>query len=229
MSMLGNFRQISPALLERLKKTPSLVTKVVRYRPPGEPPQSDAEAFISLLPAHMRNMMDDMPPEMRADWLAHVGASVAEMPDVLKDQIAAARRPKAATEIDPSDVGAELDVAKTWHALHFLLCGSTDAAPGPLGSAVLGGTAIGPDLGYGPARYLEPPEVKAVAGALASLTTPEFVARFDPVAMDEQKVYPGHWLVDGEEKDWLSDAFRQLQAFYDAAAQGGCAVLLYLV
>ena len=72
MSMLGSFRQISPALLERIKAKPAFVDKVVRYRPQGKPPESDAEAFISLLPAHMRKAMTAMPAERRADFLAHV-------------------------------------------------------------------------------------------------------------------------------------------------------------
>src|SRR5262245_56989103 len=198
MSMLGNFRQVSPALLARIKAKPALVQKVVRYRPPGAPPESDAEAFISLLPAHMRKAMDAMPPEVRAGFLAHVDSSVADMPAVLKDQIAAVRRPTSRkhahdTAIQPADGGAELDLGQAWHGVHFPLCGSAGEAAGPLGSAVLGGREIGSDLGYGPARYLEPSEVTDIAGALAPLTTEALAARFDPIVMDQHKIYPGHW------------------------------------
>jgi hypothetical protein len=234
MSMRGNFRQISPSLLERIKAQPGLVDSVVRYRHPEKLAESDAEAFISLLPAHMRKAIEAMPAEMRDDFFAQFESSVADMPDVLKDQIAAARRPMAtkrtpAAAIDPAEVGAELDIDKAWHGLHFLLCGSAGEALGPLGSAVLGGKEIGADSGHGPARYLEPPEVNAIAHALGSLTSEVLAERFDPAALDQHKVYPGRWVANDEHKEWLCDAFSQLQSFYRSAAEAGHAVLLYIV
>jgi hypothetical protein len=211
MSMLGNFRQISPALLTRIQAKPALIDRVLRYRPDGPPPESD-----------------------RADFAARVDASAADLPDVVEAQITVTRRPKpakrvAASSIGPADVGAELDIEKAWHGVHFLLCGSAGEVPGPLGNAVLGGTQIGPDLGYGPPRYLEPAEVMAIAAALAPLTEETLAARFDPAVFQQHEVYPGGWAADAERREWLCDAFSQLKAFYAASAEGGYAVLAYIV
>lgn len=234
MSMLGNFKQISPSLLERVKQKPVLVKQVVRYRPPGPVPESDAEAFISLLPAHMKKMVDSMPLEERASFLAQIKASMGDMPPILLKQIAAARNPtprkdKSAVDIQPADVGAELDIGKAWHGVHYLLCGVPTQAPPPLGNAILGGTEIGPDQGFGPTRYLEPAEVKAVAEALGQLTIKTLEKRYDHVELERQKIYPCGWTADPELKQWLCDAYSQVQAFYETAAQGGYAILLYLV
>jgi hypothetical protein len=233
MSMLANFRQISPSLLERTKAQPALAEKVMRYRPEGPPPESDTEAFISLLPAHMRKMVESMPAAARADFLTHVEGSLGDMPEILRSQIAAARRPARRSArsktIDPVDVGAELDIAQAWHGVHFLLCGSAGEAPGPLGAAVLGGTEIGPDHGYGPARYLEPAEVQAVGAALATFTPESLAERFDPEALEQNGIYPGGWTADDERCEWLCDAFVQVQGFYAATAAKGWATLMYVV
>src|SRR5262249_46865216 len=59
---------------------------------------------------------------------------------------------------------------KTQHAappiaakLHYLFTGSADEGDGPLADAILGGVEVGDDRGYGPARFLDPDEVCAVA------------------------------------------------------------------
>jgi hypothetical protein len=228
MSMLGNFRQISGTLLERIKAEPTLVRDVLRYRPAEAVPASDAEAFLSLLPGHMRKAVENMPPDTRQAFLDQFTQSLADMPDILKQQIAEARRPKPSkAAFDVRDFGEELDIEKAWHGIHFLLCGVIDEAPPPLGDAVLGGTEIGPDLGYGPARYLEPYRVKAVAEALEAIQPKAFAARFDASRLQEHQIYPSAWSQDC--KEWIEGAYSELRGFYAAAAKKGLAVLLYIM
>ena len=54
-----------------------------------------------------------------------------------------------------------LDIDKAWHAIHYILCGHPWEGEPPYFNVVLGGTEINDeDVGYGPARYLVPAEVK---------------------------------------------------------------------
>jgi len=73
-----------------------------------------------------------------------------------------------------------IDVDKSWHGIHFVLTGRSDGGEGPLAMAVLGGDEVGDDVGYGPARFLAPGQVKEVAAALETLTIDDFKARFNP-------------------------------------------------
>jgi hypothetical protein len=228
MSMLGMFRQISGLLLERIKAEPALIEDVLHYRPSEETPTSDTEAFLSILPGHMRKTVEDMPPDLRAGLFAQLAQTLPNMPDAFKQRIADARHPNPSQHLafDPNDFGQELDIAKSWHGVHFLLCGVPQEAPPPLGDAVLGGTEIGPDLGYGPARYVEPHQVRAVADALHAIPPAAFAERFDAAGLQEHEIYPGVW--SETEKEWLQDAYSQLRDFYADAAEKGLAVLLYI-
>jgi hypothetical protein len=63
-----------------------------------------------------------------------------------------------------------IDLDKAWHGIHYLLTGTAEGGDGPEALAILGGEEFGPDVGYGPARFLLPGDVKAVSDALARLT-----------------------------------------------------------
>ncbi len=89
--------------------------------------------------------------------------------------------------------GPVLDLVKSWQVLHFILTGDPWEGQPPLKNAILGGTEIGPDLGYGPARYLTPEEVGIVTGTLAQFDASDAKARLDPDALEAAKVYPAAW------------------------------------
>jgi hypothetical protein len=63
-----------------------------------------------------------------------------------------------------------LNLEKSWHVLHYLLTGKAEKAPPPVGNAILGGQDIGGDLGYGPARFLTPQQVREVRIALSAIS-----------------------------------------------------------
>ena len=129
---------------------------------------------------------------------------------------------------DPTSEQA-IDLDKAWHGIHWLLTGDEWAGEEPLSLAIVGGEDIGPDLGYGPARFVTPAQTQAVATALAALTDKELQRRFDPVAMDEHKIYPGIWERDGAEAlDYLLPYFRMLARFYADAARRGDGVLQWI-
>ncbi|HZC45240.1 MAG TPA: YfbM family protein, partial [Candidatus Acidoferrum sp.] len=123
-----------------------------------------------------------------------------------------------------SGKGASISIDKAWHGVHYLLCGQAEPGSDLASQAVMGGTEIGDDLGYGPARYFEADEVTALA---RQLTRPnleaEMTARFDPAQMAKLGIYPSQFSA-GDEK-WLMDAFRQLRQFYVDASAANLAVV----
>jgi len=87
-----------------------------------------------------------------------------------------------------------VDLDKAWHALHYLLTGSARDGEGPLAFLLKGGTPVGDeDLGYGPARVFQPPEVAAIADALADVSQRTLLPRFDLKKLERLELYPGRW------------------------------------
>ena len=121
-----------------------------------------------------------------------------------------------------------IDVDKAWHGIHYLLTGRTDEGSEPLSLAVMGGTEIGEDVGYGPARFLEPEQVRRIAAWLPDDTV--FKSRFDPQAMEKAKIYPEIiWVRDEDDAlDYLVENYRELVAFYKSAAIRGDGAILWL-
>ena len=123
-----------------------------------------------------------------------------------------------------------LDVDKAWHGIHFMLTGSADGGEEPLSLAVLGGEAVGEDMGYGPVRVLTPEQVQAVSAAFATLGEDVFRSRFVPEEMEAAGIYPDViWVRDGQEAlDYVLENYRQLVAFYSEAAGRGDGAILWL-
>jgi hypothetical protein len=134
----------------------------------------------------------------------------------------------------PDDGDGELpnsgDVDKAWHCIHFMLTGSADGGPEPLSWALLGGEAIGEDVGYGPARVLRPQQVHDIAKALSPIDEIAFRARFAPQKMQDADVYLSEMCVrDGDEAlDYLLPKYLELAEFYRDAADRGDGAVLWL-
>lgn len=228
MSMMAELRLVSPRVLEIIRKDPSLVDAALRTGLPTLPglddlplPASVAKHLASLPPADRARIESQMAEQMAAFRASPQGASLDEQDDDLEEGRAELER----LGVTPDDFGEPLGIEKAWHGLHYLLTGSpTDTAP-PLGAAILGGQEVGEDLGYGPARYLTPAEVAAVADALDQVTHADLDARYDPSIMDQQKIYPGHW-DDPDSADWMIDTFDEVKAYYAQARERGYGMLL---
>jgi Domain of unknown function (DUF1877) len=107
----------------------------------------------------------------------------------------------------------QLDVDKAWHAIHYLLNGTTWGGNEPLVNAVLGGLPVGEeDVGYGPARYLRPIQVAETSKALQTISSQQLWSKFDAVAMKKAEIYPE--LEGGEEdKEYVCGNFEELKSF----------------
>lgn len=123
-----------------------------------------------------------------------------------------------------------LDIDKAWHGIHWLLNLDPWEGEGARFNVVLGGTELGEDYGYGPARYLSAQEVKEVADELDLIEHDELIGNFDSAKMAENEIYPSVW---GEEPDedalqYLMDHYKYLVSFFREAANMDQAMLLWI-
>ena len=162
--------------------------------------------------------------------MSMIGNFLAISPDRLADLI---KEPALIESLlypeDGPDPEKHLDIDKSWHAIHYVLNGSTWEGEGPLALAVLGGEEIEEDIGYGPARYLDTDQVKAVAASLSFISAQEFSAKFNLAALDAAEIYPQGWNDTGPEAlEYVMHHYSLLSSFYRAAAERGDAMLTYL-
>jgi uncharacterized protein DUF1877 len=124
----------------------------------------------------------------------------------------------------PSQPGAVISIDKAWHGVHYLMCGAPDSGSAMLSQVVMGGTEVGEDLGYGPARFFEADRVVEIVRELtrAGLES-EMQARFDPTAMTAAGIYPNGW--SPGDLNWVLDEFRKLRQFFIDASAAKDAVL----
>ncbi len=130
----------------------------------------------------------------------------------------------------PEEPGAEFDVDKAWHGIHFLLTGSAWEGSGPEAFIVAGGTEIGDiDVGYGPAREFRSKDVHAIAERLKTIDKGSLEKRFDKKTFIEEEIYPEIW--DEEPEDcfgYLLEYFEMLKQFIIKAAEDNKALIVYL-
>ncbi len=142
-------------------------------------------------------------------------------------RLTGARMPRLDGATVESGGGPVLDIHKSWHGLHWLLCQEAWDGPEPLKHAVLGGEEIGEDMGYGPARLVDATTARTVAAALASISRDTLRQRFNPKAMAAAQIYA----FDAEDTDWRDDfldAFDRVKQFFGDAASRGNSVLIWL-
>lgn len=220
MSMIGYLRQIGSDEVTKLQKKPTLVKQLLRG------------------PYDMKAAIRDQLRGKESPQRAAMEAAQARSQQI-SDQLRQSDRPPG--PITPAeyeaimqplrDAGAfgddknVLKLEKSWHTLHYLLTGSAEPVDTCLGKAILGGTEVGPDLGYGPARLLSPEEVRQVAEALAQLSKEDLAQRFNLPAMEAANIYA----CDSVEELELAQAYfeRMLHFYADAAAKEN-AMILYL-
>src|SRR6185312_399033 len=123
--------------------------------------RSDEDYLMSLTAP----VVDAVSMEMARKAMARIPAGIRALL-----QAGGARMPKLDAESVESRGVPGLDIHKSWHGLHWLLCQEPWDGPEPLKHAVLGGQEIGEDMGYGPARLVDATTVRAVAEALANIS-----------------------------------------------------------
>src|SRR5271170_2696441 len=230
MSMMGRFVQVSPGRLKQILDDPSDVEALLRGSPQGA--SSMTEALGNALASAQRapealmgaiNSLDPANREKVAKALRDLGVD----PDAIArgEGRAPGQPPASAAGALTAGKGADLSIDKAWHGVHYLLCGRAVPGSDLASQVVMGGTDVGDDLGYGPARYFTPDQVAAMARELSRPNLEaEMNARFDPDQMMQLGIYPVQF-DDPDDRDWLMGEFRKLRQFYVDASAAGLAVV----
>ena len=140
--------------------------------------------------------------------------------------------PQELSSIAPLDAPSTLDTA--WHILHYLMTGHVDGSRAP-GDALMTGTEIGDDVGYGPPRLHSPPETQAFSAFIAGLDMSHLSSRIDYARMVRAGVYglPGGGRRTEAEntaeiRELVGDAFPALRSYVAAAANSRKGLLTWL-
>jgi hypothetical protein len=208
VSMIGHLRAITPTELKNLQAKPNTTREFLHGRMIANAGKTN-DALLRI-------------QQMAMEAIA---AGKSKHDEQLREQIL--RELESAGVQLPTDGPNEdgLSLEKSWHSLHYLLTGTAWDTSSVLGKTILGGKEIGPDIGYGPARYLESSEVAEVAEALKTVSDKDLERRFDLKAMIAAKVYA----CSGEEElELAKHYFNQVVTYYVEAAAKGDAMLLYL-
>ncbi len=123
------------------------------------------------------------------------------------------------------------DSDESWHSFHFALTGEINPEASVLAKAVLGGREIGQDMGYGPARYFMPEEVRVIAAALSAMNEAELSSSDAPFAtqaaeLDDVEIST-HDANDTSEN--VREDLLALRAFYQTTAARGDGIITWIV
>ena len=134
---------------------------------------------------------------------------------------------------DESETADEnlVDIDKTWDGILFLLTGQNiENINHPLAKVLFSGQLIDEeqDLGYGPAHYLTPKQVKELNNQISKITVADLKQKFDPNKMTELKVYPMIWEEGDDAFEYVADGFSTLQNIYAEAAKNGEGIITFL-
>ncbi len=125
-----------------------------------------------------------------------------------------------------------LDIDKSWDGIIFLLKSESKSNTEyrPLEQVILGSAAIDDkqDLGYGPAKYLLPAEVKDLNNQIKNITVNELKNRFDASKMIAEGIYPDIWEEENNSFEYLEEYFVKLQSFYQHASWANEAVIIII-
>lgn len=131
--------------------------------------------------------------------------------------------------VDPPTV---LDLHKSWHLLHYLFTGTARDGGAPANTLLKGGREIGGDLGYGPARVVDPAVTAAFADFLATVTAEALRSRLDLQRMARLDIY---CVDEGLDEDDLEELFEmvehylpELQAYVADAAKRGEGLAIWM-
>ncbi len=105
---------------------------------------------------------------------------------------------------------------KNWQEIHHILTGEAKPSGDLLSNAIFGGAEIGSDLGYGPARFLTPEQVKPISERLASVSEEHFRTAARSFAKGDEEAVEFYW-----------GLFTRLRTFYRTAVESGCPMLLW--
>lgn len=126
-----------------------------------------------------------------------------------------------------------LDLDKSWDGINYILTGEIigglENEPNKLQRALFSFQLIdeGQDLGYGPAQYLNPNQVKETYSELEKITDNILKNKINGSEMNEIGIYPEIW-TESESHEFLIDSFNEFKEFYKKASENNQAIVTYL-
>lgn len=126
-----------------------------------------------------------------------------------------------------------LDLDKSWDGINYILTGEIigglENEPNALQRALFSFQIIdeGQDLGYGPAQYLNPNQVKETYSELEKITDDVLKSKINGSEMNEIGIYPEIW-TESESHEFLIDSFKEFKEFYKKASENSEAIITYL-
>lgn len=177
MSMLCYVLGLSPDQISTLRGTPSLTTAIAMGG--GQQDDRIAEAVRAKYLA----MKDKIPPNQREAVEARFQASMKRLSEA---KGSGSRGPTGIERLGHTE--QTLGLEKAWHILHYLFTGRIDPADTPA-DALMTGSPLGADLGYGPARLQDPEATREFASFLGAQDLPALQERLSYSEMLEAGVY----------------------------------------
>jgi hypothetical protein len=241
MSMMGEFVQVTPELLAEVLRNPSLVTELVGSQDAAGQPMTvnttTLDQWQRRMPRMLAGALAGFDPATQEALTKRLGVSVESLgsgaggQEIVNWMVTRGTVRVAGSESKRAPLqgkGATLSLEKSWHGIHYLLCGEVEPGSSIPSQAVLGGSEFGEDLGYGPARYFTVDQVVQISRELSrpELET-EMSARFAPSRMSELGIYPQRWRAS--DVTWLLEVFDQLRKFYREASSQHLAIIACIV
>ncbi len=124
-----------------------------------------------------------------------------------------------------------VDIDQSWNGLIYLLTGQHgENIDHPLLKVLFSDQYINEeqDLGYGPAHYLTPEQVRDLNNQISKITIAELKQKDNPEKMNALGVYPPIWDEGDSAFEFLEDGFTILQEAYSNAAEKGEAMIIFL-
>ena len=221
IEVITNFKQISPHLLQAIESNPDLIIAVV------EMDLRIVDSAFGPLPVSTRikKVLDRMSEDERETVLKRNAGRINQALKIPVHVLDACLRKgdRARTLLDrlgfrEDDPVAELSLERAYHLSELL--GDQESAISPLSDAIAGGTAIGADLGCGPACFFTRDEVRALACRLSRLSEDDLRAKLDSGQLDYEVVSSG-------DLSSALDGFLALRDYYAIAASRGNAIIIY--
>ncbi len=124
---------------------------------------------------------------------------------------------------------ADLDIDKSWQAIHFILCGELSDGTPPKGYVVpmIGGQFL--EFGEYGAFYLFPEQVQEASQYLESLTEEELKNLYNFDALAKNEIYP---IYDGDNGDeffeYIAEYLQNIKTFYATMVRKEQGVIFYI-
>jgi hypothetical protein len=209
--MIAKFRVVEPRVLDVLARDPSLARLLTMYSQVQQKEFVPDQAYLA-----------NLPPELRAG----LEASVAKQSGLTGP---AATQRLAAVGLLPTDLFDVVSIEKAWHGVHFVLARTLYEPTEPPGDAILGGSPMGEDLGYGPVRIRTAQDVARTAAALFTIDLDQLRRGINPAELDAAQIYPGGWHSEAEASAWIMHSVGIVRDLYVRSAANGHAMLLFIV